>query len=32
MKRSRAKRVYRWLVGTIVEHYDEHPLPERELK
>lgn len=22
------KRVYRWLVGTIVEHYDEHPLPE----
>jgi hypothetical protein len=26
------KRVYRWLVGTIIEHYDEHPLPERELK
>lgn len=21
------KRVYRWLVGTIVDHYDEHPLP-----
>ncbi len=21
------RRVYRWLVGTIVEHYDEHPLP-----
>jgi hypothetical protein len=20
-------RVYRWLVGTIVRHYDEHPLP-----
>jgi len=20
------RRVYRWLVGTIVEHYDEHPL------
>jgi hypothetical protein len=22
------RRVYRWLVGTIVEHYDEHSLPE----
>jgi hypothetical protein len=21
------RRVYRWLVGTIVEHYDEHRLP-----
>ncbi len=21
------RRVYRWLVGTIVEHYGEHPLP-----
>ncbi len=26
------KRVYRWLVGTIVEHYDEHPLPEGDSK
>ena len=26
------KRVYRWLLGTIIEHYDEHPLPERESK
>jgi hypothetical protein len=25
-------RVYRWLNGTIVGHYDEHPLPERESK
>jgi hypothetical protein len=24
------RRVYRWLVGTIVEHYDEHPLPTQE--
>ncbi len=23
-------RVYRWLVGTIAEHYDEHSLPARE--
>ncbi len=22
------KRVYRWLVGTLIEHYDEHPLPK----
>jgi hypothetical protein len=21
------KRIYRWLVGTIIGHYDEHPLP-----
>ena len=21
------KRIYRWLVGTIIDHYDEHPLP-----
>ena len=25
-------RLYRWLVGTIIEHYDEHTLPERESK
>ena len=23
-------RVYRWLNGTIVGHYNDHPLPERE--
>jgi hypothetical protein len=23
-------RVYRWLNGTIVGHYEEHPLPERK--
>jgi len=22
-------RLYRWLVGTLVDHYDEHRLPER---
>ena len=22
------QRVFRWLVGTVVEHYDEHPLPK----
>ncbi len=27
-----SKRVYRWLFGTIVKHYDEHPLPKRESK
>ncbi len=26
------KRVYRWLCGTIINHYDEHPLPVRESK
>jgi hypothetical protein len=26
------KRVYRWLYGTIVEHYHEHSLPEKESK
>ena len=25
-------RVYRWLNGTIVGHYDEHALPEKEAK
>jgi hypothetical protein len=27
-----SKRVYRWLVGTIIEHYDEHLLSERASK
>jgi hypothetical protein len=26
----RQPRVYRWLKGTIVGHYDDHPLPERK--
>ncbi len=25
----RLPRVYRWLHGTLVGHYDEHPLPEK---
>jgi hypothetical protein len=25
-------RVYRWLNGTLVGHYDEHPLPEKKSK
>jgi hypothetical protein len=28
----RQPRVYRWLKGTIIGHYDEHPLPERKSK
>jgi hypothetical protein len=31
-KALETKRVYRWLCGTIIEHYEEHPLPEIEEK